>query len=87
MATNIQEEIAELKNRIRIMENDKKAYQDESDQMLKRQSNMIERLKDENKNLCKEMVLNSKKKKEMTEVKTNIATTQDEIKKIKDKID
>ena len=69
------------------MENDKKAYQDESDQMLKRQSNMIERLKDENKNLCKEMVLNSKKKKEMTEVKTNIATTQDEIKKIKDKID
>lgn len=87
MATNIQEEIAELKNRIRIMENDKKAYQDESDQMLKRQSNMIERLKDENKTLCKEMVLNSKKKKEMTEVKTNIATTQDEIKKIKDKID
>jgi len=31
MATNIQVEIAELKNRIRIMENDKKAYQDESD--------------------------------------------------------
>ena len=48
---------------------------------------MIERLKDENKTLCKEMVLNSKKKKEMKEVKTNIATTQDEIKKIKDKID
>ena len=55
--------------------------------MLKRQSNMIERLKDENKNLCKEMVLNSKKKKEMTEVKSNIATTQEEIRKIKDKID
>ena len=48
---------------------------------------MIDRLKDENKNLCKEMVNNSKKKKEMTEAKSNIATTQAEIKKIKDKID
>jgi hypothetical protein len=55
--------------------------------MLKRQSNMVEKLKEENRNLCKEMVVNSKKKKEMTEVKSNIATTQTEIKKIKDKID
>ena len=31
MATDIQAEITELKNRYRIMENDKKAYQDESD--------------------------------------------------------
>jgi predicted Zn-dependent protease len=87
MATDIQQEIAELKNRIRIMENDKKAYQDESDQMLKRQANMIEKLKEENKNYCKDMVSNSKKKKEMGEIKGNIATTQSEIKLIKDKID
>jgi hypothetical protein len=38
------------------MENDKKAYQDESTQMLTRQSNLIEKLKEENRSLCKEMV-------------------------------
>ena len=42
------------------MENDKKAYQEESEQMLKRQSNMIEKLKDENKHHCKDMLKNNK---------------------------
>ena len=55
-----QTEIQELKRRIRIMENDKKAYQDESTQMLKRQANLVDKLKDENRTLCKQMVQNSK---------------------------
>ena len=46
-------EIQELKRRIRIMENDKKAYQDESNQMLQRQGKLIERLKEENRSYCK----------------------------------
>jgi hypothetical protein len=36
MATQVENEIQELKRRIRIMENDKKAYDDESSQMLQR---------------------------------------------------
>lgn len=56
----MQTEIQELKRRIRIMENDKKAYQDESAQMLKRQANLVDKLKDENRTLCKQMVQNSK---------------------------
>lgn len=42
-----------------MVDNDKKAYQDESDQMLKRQANMIDKLKDENRTLCKDMVTNN----------------------------
>ena len=48
---------------------------------------MVEKLKEENRILCKDMVTNSRKKKEISEVKTNLATTQGEIKQIKDKID
>jgi len=60
MSNQIESEIQELKRRIRIMENDKKAYSDESSQMLLRQSNLIDKLKDENRNLCKEMLNNTK---------------------------
>jgi hypothetical protein len=55
------------------VENDKKAYQDESSQMLARQSNLIDKLKDENRNHCKEMLNNTKQKKQMIEVKKNMA--------------
>ena len=41
------------------MENDKKAYQEESEQMLKRQANLIEKLKGENRSLCQEMIANN----------------------------
>ena len=60
MSNQIESEIQELKRRIRIMENDKKAYSDESSQMLSRQSNLIDKLKDENRNLCKDMLNNTK---------------------------
>ena len=63
MTNVVDSEILELKNRIRIIENDKKAYQDESNQMLARQSNLIDKLKDENRNLCKDMLNNTKQKK------------------------
>lgn len=69
------------------MENDKKAYQDESKQMLSRQSNLIDKLKDENRNLCKDMLNNSKQKKQMIEFKKNMAEAQGEIQAIKDKIE
>jgi hypothetical protein len=36
---------------------------------------MVEKLKEENRLLCKEMVADSKKKKEISEVKSNLATT------------
>jgi hypothetical protein len=36
MKSELQTEINELKKRIQILENDKKAYQEESSQMLKR---------------------------------------------------
>jgi len=36
---------------------------------------MVEKLKEENRLLCKEMAADSKKKKEISEVKSNLATT------------
>ena len=69
------------------MENDKKAYSDESSQMLARQANLIDKLKEENRTLCKEMLNNSKQKKQMIEVKKNMAEAQSEIQIIKDKIE
>ena len=57
--SEVQTEIQELKRRIRIMENDKKAYQEESEQMLKRQANLIDKLKGENRSLCQEMIANN----------------------------
>lgn len=55
-------EIKELQTKIRVMENDKKAYSEESELMLQRQAKMIDKLKDENRQLCKQMVMASKKK-------------------------
>ena len=55
--------------------------------MLARQSNLIEKLKDENRNYCKEMLNNTKQKKQMIEVKKNMAESQSEIQSIKDKIE
>ena len=72
MTSEIDTEIQELKRRIRIMENDKKAYQDESNQMLARQAKMIDRLKDENREYCKSMLANSKNRKQMNEVKKTV---------------
>ena len=48
---------------------------------------MVEKLKEENRLLCKEMAADSKKKKEISEVKSNLATTQGQIKNIKEKIE
>jgi chromosome segregation ATPase len=47
--SQLQSEVQEMRRKIRIMENDKKAYVEESDQMLKRQANLIDKLKEENK--------------------------------------
>jgi NAD-specific glutamate dehydrogenase len=55
--------------------------------MLARQSNLIDKLKDENRNYCKEMLNNTKQKKQMIEVKKNMAESQSEIQSIKDKIE
>ena len=55
--------------------------------MLSRQANLIDKLKDENRNLCKEMLNNSKQKKQMIEVKKNMVEAQSEIQIIKDKIE
>ena len=69
------------------MENDKKAYREESEQMLKRQANMIEKLKDENKSYCKEMLKNNKEQKKVAEVKKALGDSYTEISQIKDKIE
>lgn len=53
MNEEVQSEIQELRRKIRIMENDKKAYNEESQAMLKRQANFIDKLKEENRNYCK----------------------------------
>ena len=83
----IQTEVQELRKRIRILENDKKAYEDESAQMLKRQANLINKLKDENKSLCTQMVDNSKKQKQINQAKKTMDVVQGEIQVLKDKID
>jgi SMC interacting uncharacterized protein involved in chromosome segregation len=52
----LDQDISELRRKIRIMTSDLQAYQEESKMNLDRQSNIIQRLKDENKVLCKEMI-------------------------------
>ena len=79
-------EVLELNRRIRIMENDKKAYQDESNQMLQRQGKLIDRLKEENRTYCKQMVSNSQSKKQMGDVKKTMDEHNHEINQIKTKI-
>lgn len=69
------------------MENDKKAYQDESSQMLARQAKLIDRLKDENREYCKAMLANSKNKKQMNDVKKTVMDNQAEIRQIKQRIE
>ena len=69
------------------MENDKKAYVEESEQMLKRQGNMIEKLKAENKQYCKETIKNSKDQKRVADVNKTTNQYGAEIATIKDKID
>jgi small-conductance mechanosensitive channel len=76
-----------LRRKIRIMENDKKAYNEESQSMLKRQANFIDKLKEENRTFCKQMIQNSKDQKKMSEVKKNMADAQGEIRTIKEKIE
>ena len=87
MTNEIEAEISELKKRIRIMENDKKAYEDESNQMLARQAKLIDRLKDENRDFCKTILANSKNKKAMNEAKRSVQDNQAEIRTIKQKIE
>ena len=65
------------------MENDKKAYSEESEQMLTRQSHLIEKLKDDNKQLCRDMLQHSKDQKKATTVSS---TGESEINILKDKI-
>lgn len=69
------------------MENDKKAYMEESEQMLKRQGNMIDKLKEENKQYCKDMVKSGKDQKRVTDVKKTANQCSSEIAGIKDAID
>ena len=78
-----------MRRKLRIMEHDKKAYSEESEQMLKRQGNLIEKLKDDNKLLCKEMVQYNREQK-INKQKTASApsgSNDSEIQMIKDKID
>ena len=84
----IETEIAELRRRLRIMENDKKAYSDESQQMLKRQANLIDKLKDDNKSLCKELLKVNKERRASKERSgtLNQGNAEGEIKVLKDKI-
>jgi chromosome segregation ATPase len=69
------------------MENDKKAYVEESEQMLKRQGNLIEKLKAENKQYCKDTVKNSKDQKRVTDVNKTTNQCSSEIANLKDAID
>ena len=55
-----------MRRKIRIMENDKKAYAEESEKLFERQAKMIEKLKDENKTLCKDMLRSNKAHREAT---------------------
>lgn len=53
ISSEIAKEIDELRKRIRIIEDNKKAYADESTALLKRQGNLIDKLKEDNRALCK----------------------------------
>ena len=48
---------------------------------------MIEKLKDENKHHCKDMIKNNKEQKKMNEVKKALGDSFSEIAQIKDKIE
>lgn len=85
--SQVQTEIQELKRRYRILENDKKAYEDESTNMLKRQANLINKLKEENRTYCQRMLDGNKKKKEMDVARKTMAVHQVEINALKEKVD
>ena len=83
MSNEVAKEIDELRKRIRIIEDNKKAYADESNALLKRQANLIDKLKEDNRGLCKSMVAKNKSKKEVTQAKKAMTEAHTEMITIK----
>ena len=68
-----QAEIQELKRKIEQIKTENMNLEKESDDTLTRQAKLIDRLKEENRDYCKQMVSNNKSQKQMTDAKQMIS--------------